>query len=110
MLRIRHKAKPGTKVLSVPSAAPATAHTNDLDFLHTTDVFQDLDESIMGRLMEEMPSKIVPKGTVLCGSNGQSETLYILREGSVELFHATPGGRRLTVASIGPGTFFGEMG
>lgn len=110
MLRNRHKAKPGVKVLSVPSVVPAPVQTDDLDFMHTTDVFRDLDESIMARLMEEMPSKIVPKGTVLCGSNGQSEVLYILREGNVELFHATPDGRRLTVASIGPGTFFGEMG
>jgi CRP-like cAMP-binding protein len=110
MPRIRRKATPEAKVLSAPSTMPAPVKGNDMDFLRTTDVFQDLDESIMSRLMEEMPSKVVPKGTVLCGSNGQSEALYILREGNVELFHATPDGRRLTVASIGPGTFFGEMG
>ncbi len=50
-----------------------------------------------------------PKGTVLFREGEIGEKMYVIRAGRVRLSRGSPGGER-TVAVLGPGEFFGEMG
>ncbi|HZN59319.1 MAG TPA: cyclic nucleotide-binding domain-containing protein [Planctomycetota bacterium] len=54
------------------------------------------------------PVSFVP-GAVLVRHGEAARGAYILREGSVEAVVTLPGGESLTVATLGPGSVFGEM-
>ena len=50
------------------------------------------------------------RGTLLFTPDDAAERLFILKEGHVELYRLTPGGKRLVTRRLGPGSIFGEMG
>jgi CRP-like cAMP-binding protein len=37
------------------------------------------------------------------------EVLFLLKKGRVQLYRLSPGGKKLVVATLGPGAIFGEM-
>ena len=51
----------------------------------------------------------VPSETVLYRPEDGPETLFLLKSGRVELYRESVDGRRLTLAIVDEGTFFGEM-
>ncbi len=61
-------------------------------------------------LFEGVTLRQCPAGTVFFTPDHPSEQLFILKEGQVELYRLTPGGKRLLTRRIGPSTVFGEMG
>lgn len=50
-----------------------------------------------------------PKGRILYTQQDEAEALFLLKHGRVQLYRLTPGGKRLELATLEPGTFFGEM-
>src|SRR5262249_54207106 len=50
-----------------------------------------------------------PKGRVLYSQEDRGEALFLLKKGHVQLYRLTPAGKRLDLATLEPGTFFGEM-
>ncbi|HUX87497.1 MAG TPA: Crp/Fnr family transcriptional regulator, partial [Chloroflexota bacterium] len=50
-----------------------------------------------------------PKGRVLYSQDDHAEALFLLKKGRVQLYRLTPSGKRLELATLEPGTFFGEM-
>ncbi len=72
-------------------------------------VFQDLSDDQVEALMDSMPTDEIAKGTVIYGNGKDPEVLFFLESGKIELYRESPWGRRLTLAIIEPGSFFGEM-
>ncbi|MDA1349713.1 MAG: Crp/Fnr family transcriptional regulator [Chloroflexi bacterium] len=95
---------------STSIAEKEAARTTVTRYLRNVDVFKDLTSEEIEALFDGvMLSKCSP-GTVFFAPDHSSELLFILKEGNVELYRLTPGGKRLVTRRIGPGAIFGEMG
>jgi len=74
------------------------------------DLFQGLKPAELGMLFDDVELQTCPAGTILFTPEDPCETLYILREGLVELYRLTASGKRLVTRQILPGSVFGVMG
>jgi CRP/FNR family cyclic AMP-dependent transcriptional regulator len=78
-------------------------------YLLTMDIFRDVGRSAIDQLVHEIQMRTCAKGQILYAQEDQAETLFLLKRGRVQLYRLTPSGKRLELAMIPPGTFFGEM-
>ena len=83
--------------------------TNKLGLLSAMDIFRDLSEQDVAMLLEAASMRTAKKGTVFYGEDDGPEVLFLLKSGRVKLERRSPDGRRLTLAVVEQGTFFGEM-
>ncbi len=79
------------------------------EFLQSIDIFRDLSEEDLGRLAEILPKTNVARGHVVYHQDDQAEEVFLLESGRVRLSRLSPTGKRLEIALLSPGTFFGEM-
>src|SRR5579884_3714747 len=77
-------------------------------YLLTMDIFRDVERSVIDQLVHEIQMRTCAKGQILYAQEDQAETLFLLKRGRVQLYRLTPSGKRLELAMIPPGTFFGE--
>jgi CRP-like cAMP-binding protein len=49
------------------------------------------------------------RGKILYMPEDSSEVLFFLQEGRIQLYRISPDGKKLVIATLGPGTIFGEM-
>lgn len=80
-----------------------------LSYLRDTDLFRDLEHEEVEALGKRAPMQHVPAGTVFFSPEQAAEVLFILKEGTVRLYHLSADGKALTTAVLEPGTIFGEM-
>jgi CRP-like cAMP-binding protein len=80
-----------------------------LELLSAMDIFQDLPEEEVAELLDATPMLTAVKGTVFYGEEDGPEVLFLLKSGRVKLERVSPDGRKLTLAIVEKGTFFGEM-
>ncbi|MEA3334723.1 MAG: Crp/Fnr family transcriptional regulator [Chloroflexota bacterium] len=73
------------------------------------EVFQDLSSREMEELDRITTMSTVRKGKVFYRPEETGEVLFILKTGRVQLYRISPDGKKLVIASLGPGTLFGEM-
>ena len=73
------------------------------------DIFADLDQDEMEELERMLVLTAYEQGELLYQPNEKREVLFLLKTGRVEIYRLSPEGRKLVIASIEPGTFFGEM-
>ena len=73
------------------------------------DIFADLDDDEIKELERMMVLTTYERGKTLYEPNERKEVLFLLKTGMVEIYRLSSEGRKLVIASIGPGTFFGEM-
>jgi len=78
-------------------------------YLLTMDIFRDLGREVIEHLVHQTQMRTCTKGQVLYAQEDQAQTLFLLKRGRVQLYRLTPSGKRLELATIPPGTFFGEM-
>ncbi|MBM3942719.1 MAG: cyclic nucleotide-binding domain-containing protein [SAR202 cluster bacterium] len=78
--------------------------------LQQVEVFAGLEEKALERVAEIFVMRGCVRGTVFFTPEDAAERLFVLKSGQAELYRLTPGGRRLMMRRIGPGTIFGEMG
>ncbi len=78
-------------------------------YLLTMDIFRDLGREMIEHLVHQTQMRTCQKGQVLYAQEDRAETLFLLKRGRVQLYRLTPSGKRLELAVIPPGTFFGEM-
>src|SRR5258708_739942 len=78
-------------------------------YLLTMDIFRDLGREVIELLVQQTQMRTCAKGQVLYAQEDQAETLFLLKRGRVQLYRLTPSGKRFELATIPPGTFFGEM-
>lgn len=77
--------------------------------LSTMDLFQDLSEKEGEELDRITTMSSVRKGKVFYRPEEMGEVLFILKEGSVQLYRISPEGKKLVITSLGPSSLFGEM-
>ena len=80
-----------------------------LELLSAMDIFRDLSEADIDALMDSTPMRTAPKGTIFYGAEDGPEVLFLLKSGKVELYRESPDGKKLTLAIVEQGSFFGEM-
>lgn len=81
-----------------------------INYLRTVDVFQGLSKAEMQEMDRTTTMSTCRRGKIFYRPEDASEVLFILKKGRVQLYRLSSEGKKLTVATIGPGTIFGEMG
>jgi CRP/FNR family transcriptional regulator, cyclic AMP receptor protein len=90
------------------SASPAAIDLK-LRFLREVDILRDLNTEEMDWLKHSTEMVTCEPGRMIYGQDEQVEVLFILKKGKVQLYRLTPEGKKLELATVGAGTFFGEM-
>jgi len=75
----------------------------------TMDIFCDLEPEAMAAFEQQTEMRMCRRGQILYSQEDRAEVLFLLKRGRVQLYRLTPSGKRLELATIAPGTFFGEM-
>jgi CRP/FNR family cyclic AMP-dependent transcriptional regulator len=94
--RIQPRGQPG-------SAAPPK------ECMLAMDIFCDLEPAAMAAFEQQTEMRTCRKGQLLYSQEDRAEVLFLLKRGRVQLYRLTPSGKRLDLAVIEPGAFFGEM-
>ena len=82
---------------------------NKQGFLSDLDLFRGLAERDLAELNRATTSTSLPRGRVFYRPEEVGEVLFLLKQGSVQLYRISPEGKKLVIATLGPGTLFGEM-
>ncbi len=80
-----------------------------LGYLSDVDLFRDLSDRDMAELDRMTTITNVPRGRVFYQPEDVSEVLFLIKQGKVQLYRISPEGKKLVIATLGPGTLFGEM-
>jgi CRP-like cAMP-binding protein len=80
-----------------------------ISYLKMVDIFQDLSSDDMKEMDRTTTMSTCQRGKIFYQPQDTSEVLFILKKGRVQLYRLSPEGKKLVVATIGPGTIFGEM-
>ncbi|MBI3978369.1 MAG: Crp/Fnr family transcriptional regulator [Chloroflexi bacterium] len=79
------------------------------EYLRSIDIFLDLSPEEMRALEDMTRMTTVARGQVIYRQEDRAEGLFLLKKGRVRLSRVTANGKKLEVALLEPGTFFGEM-
>ncbi|RME74253.1 MAG: Crp/Fnr family transcriptional regulator [Chloroflexi bacterium] len=80
-----------------------------MEYLQMVDIFQGLSPQEMQEMDRTTTMSTCRRGKIFYRPEDNSEVLFILKKGRVQLYRLTPDGKKLVVATIGAGTIFGEM-
>jgi CRP-like cAMP-binding protein len=78
-------------------------------YLQMVDVFQDLTEVEIEEIDRATTMSACRKGKIFYMPEDTTEVLFLLKQGRVQLYRISPDGKKLVIATIGPGSIFGEM-
>jgi CRP-like cAMP-binding protein len=73
------------------------------------DLFRDFSTEEMKEIDRVTVVRNLPRGLVLYTPGETGEALFVLREGSVQIYRMSAEGRKLVIAHLLPFSFFGEM-
>lgn len=92
------------------TAETATSRKLDkIGYLQMVDIFQDLTEDEIEEIDRATTMSSCRKGKILYMPEDTSEVLFLLKKGRIQLYRLSPDGKKLVIATIGPGSVFGEM-
>lgn len=80
-----------------------------LRYLSEVDIFQDLTPEDMGWVDRVTTMTTCEKGRVFYGPDESGEVLFLLKRGRVQLYRISSEGKKLVIATLGPGSIFGDM-
>lgn len=78
-------------------------------YLKMVDIFQDLTEQEIEEIDRATTMTTCRQGKIFYMPEDTSEVLFLLKEGRVQLYRISPDGKKLVIATVGPGSVFGEM-
>ncbi len=78
-------------------------------YLQMVDIFQDLSEAEIEEIDRATTMSTCRKGKIFYMPEDTTEVLFLLKQGRVQLYRISPDGKKLVIATIGPGSIFGEM-
>lgn len=79
------------------------------EYLRKQELFRDLTPDDISVIDRQTQMVTCPKGRILYSQEDRAEALFLLKRGHVQLYRLTGSGKRLELATLEPGTFFGEM-
>ncbi len=83
--------------------------SNKREYLQENELFRDLPARDIAELERITTLTNVPRGRVFYRPEDPGERLFLLQEGRVQLYRISPEGKKLVIATLGPGALFGEM-
>jgi CRP/FNR family cyclic AMP-dependent transcriptional regulator len=83
--------------------------SDKIGYLQMVDIFQDLTPAEMEEIDRATTLTTCRRGKILYMPEDTSEVLFFLQEGRIQLYRISPDGKKLVIATIGPGAIFGEM-
>src|ERR1043165_7687909 len=81
----------------------------DASFLAQIQLFQQLDDDERSVLAQAMHEKAASAGEALFRIGDPGDSMFIVKEGAVELFVKDTAGQKITLHTARPGDFFGEL-
>ncbi|MBI5393843.1 MAG: cyclic nucleotide-binding domain-containing protein [Verrucomicrobia bacterium] len=79
----------------------------EIAFLRTIPMFDELEDVELARLCQVTARRQYPAGSVLLAEGDLNDALYLIREGTVGLFH--PAAAEKPFIELGRGRFFGQV-
>ena len=83
--------------------------TNKLNYLSHIQVFRDLTPNELADMDRKLTMSSCRAGKIFYMPEDSGEVLFLLKKGRVQLYRIAPNGKKLVVATLGPGAIFGEM-
>jgi CRP/FNR family cyclic AMP-dependent transcriptional regulator len=83
--------------------------SDKIGYLHMVDIFQDLTAAEMEEVDRVTTMTTCRRGKILYMPEDTSEVLFMLKKGQIQLYRISPDGKKLVIATLGPGAIFGEM-
>jgi len=80
-----------------------------LNYLSNIEIFQDLSQDELQEMDRQVTMSTCEPGRIFYMPEETGEVLFLLKKGRVQLYRISPNGKKLVVATLGPGTIFGEM-
>lgn len=77
-------------------------------FLARSELFRHLPADDLNALRQHTTETSYPSGYVFYRPGDAGSALFLLKEGAVHLYHLSPDGRKLIMATLQPGACFGE--
>lgn len=80
-----------------------------VDYLSTITIFRDLSQPELMQMDRTLKMSTCHAGKIFYMPDDQAELLFLLKKGRVQLYRMSPAGKKIVVATLGPGAIFGEM-
>lgn len=80
-----------------------------IDYLSTIEILQDLTPEELARMDRAVTMATCNPGRIFYMPDETGEVLFLLKMGRVQLYRLSAQGKKLVVATLGPGAIFGEM-
>ena len=93
-----------------PASHQQTVYQAVVNRLRTMPLLADVDMAILGFLADEIRSQTVKAGTVLYTQNQAPDTLFLIAQGQIELYHPRRTDNRLLLGTGGSFGFPGSVG
>jgi CRP/FNR family cyclic AMP-dependent transcriptional regulator len=92
-----------------PPLGGAQRLAEKIGYLREIDIFCDLTPEDMTWLEQTTAMFTCPKGQIIYAPGETGEILFLLKRGRVQIYRLSAEGKKLVVATLEAGTFFGEM-
>lgn len=80
-----------------------------LTYLSHIQLFRDLSQNELAEMDRQLTMSTCVSGKIFYMPEDTGEVLFLLKKGRVHLYRIAPNGKKLIVATLGPGAVFGEM-
>ena len=80
-----------------------------VDYLSNIQVFRDLTPTELAQMDRQLTMSTCRPGKIFYMPEDSGEVLFLLKKGRVQLYRIAPNGKKLVLATLGPGAIFGEM-
>jgi len=85
-----------------------TDNKNDLDVIAKVRLFKGLNNALLRKLLIDLFEKEYDAGEIIFSEDDSGKALYIVMSGSVNIVKKVEPGYKV-LASLGPGSYFGEL-
>lgn len=80
-----------------------------VDYLSNIQVFRDLTPNELAKMDHQLTMSTCRPGKIFYMPEDSGEVLFLLKKGRVQLYRIAANGKKLVMATLGPGAIFGEM-
>lgn len=80
-----------------------------LSYLSNIQVFRDLTPAELVEMDRQITMSTCEPGKIFYMPEESGEVLFLLKKGSVQIYRLATSGKKLVLATLGPGAIFGEM-
>lgn len=84
-------------------------YSDKIGYLSSIQIFRDLTPEDLALMDRQTTMSICQSGKIFYMPEDSSEVLFLLKKGRVQLYRIARNGKKLVVATLGPGAIFGEM-